>query len=59
MEKGNSPMNLLLKFRTTMGAQTKITMKTSMKQRIFSIPFHLTSTDNSPRHFHCPPGEKS
>ena len=30
-----------------------------MKQRIFAILFHLTSTDENPRHVHCPPGEKS
>ena len=30
-----------------------------MKQRIFAILFHLTSSDSTPRHMHCPPGEKS
>ena len=30
-----------------------------MKQRIFAILFHLTSTDRTPRHMHCPSGEKS
>ena len=29
-----------------------------MKQRIFAILFHLTSSDRTPRHVHCPPGEK-
>ena len=30
-----------------------------MKQRVFAVLFHLTSTDRTPRHIHCPPGEKS
>ena len=30
-----------------------------MKKRIFSILYHLCSTDNDPKHVHCPPGEKS
>ena len=30
-----------------------------MKKRIFAILFHLTSTDENPKHVHCPPGENS
>ena len=30
-----------------------------MKQQIFAILFHLSSSDSTPRHMHCPPGEKS
>ena len=30
-----------------------------MKKRIFAILFHLSSTDETPKHMHCPPGEKS
>ena len=30
-----------------------------MKKRIFAILFHMTSTDDNPKHVHCPPGEKS
>ena len=32
---------------------------TVMKQRIVVILFHLTSSDSTPRHMYCPPGEKS
>ena len=30
-----------------------------MRQRIFAILFHLLSTNESPKHMHCPPGPKS
>ena len=30
-----------------------------MKHKISAIVFYLTSTDMTPRHVHCPPGEKS
>ena len=30
-----------------------------IKQRIFAMLFHLTSTYRIPRHVHCPPGGKS
>ena len=29
-----------------------------MKKRIFAILYHLSSTDEMPKHVHCPPGEK-
>ena len=30
-----------------------------MKKRIFAILFHMSSTNDSPKHIHCPPGTKS
>ena len=30
-----------------------------LKKRIFAILFHLTSSDDHPKHVHCPPGEHS
>ncbi len=30
-----------------------------LKKRIFAILFHLSSSDTTPKHVHCPPGEKS
>ena len=30
-----------------------------LKKRIFAILFHLTSSDDIPRHMHCPPGPTS
>ena len=30
-----------------------------LKRRIMAILLHLSSTDNSPKHAHCPPGESS
>ena len=32
---------------------------TTMKSRIFAILFHLCSSDDHPKHVHCPPGERS
>ena len=30
-----------------------------LKKRIFAILFHMCSSDEHPKHMHCPPGEKS
>ena len=30
-----------------------------MRKRIFAILFHMSSTDQDPKHVHCPPGESS
>ena len=30
-----------------------------LKKRIMAILFHLSSTDDTPKHVHCPPGERS
>jgi len=30
-----------------------------MKKRIFAILFHMSSTNETPKHVHCPPGKKS
>ena len=30
-----------------------------LKKRIFAILFHMSSSDQHPKHMHCPPGEKS
>ena len=30
-----------------------------MRKRIFAILFHYSSSDNNPKHVHCPPGDRS
>ncbi len=59
--RGKLTKEKILKIQNYYGKAIKENVGDSelMKKRIFLILYHLSSNDENPKHFHCPPGERS